>query len=88
MRIALLSAFIVALLIPASAAAADNPWLAKRVLNIAHQGGEDEFPSNTLYAVKRSVKAGADMLELGVMTARPIAFEQMRAGHAAPEAGG
>jgi glycerophosphoryl diester phosphodiesterase len=66
MRIALLSAFIVALLIPASAAAADNPWLAKRVLNIAHQGGEDEFPSNTLYAFKRSVKAGADMLELDV----------------------
>jgi glycerophosphoryl diester phosphodiesterase len=66
MRIALLSAFIVALLIPASAAAADNPWLAKRVLNIAHQGGENEFPSNTLYAFKRSVKAGADMLELDV----------------------
>ena len=66
MRIALLSAFIVALVIPASATAADNPWLAKRVLNIAHQGGEDEFPSNTLYAFKRSVKAGADMLELDV----------------------
>ena len=45
---------------------AQNPWLGKRVLNIAHQGGEDEFPSNTLYAFKRSVKAGADMLELDV----------------------
>ena len=67
MRIALLSApLVVALLIPAQAPAADNPWLAKRVLNIAHQGGEDEFPSNTLYAFKRSVKAGADMLELDV----------------------
>jgi glycerophosphoryl diester phosphodiesterase len=66
MRIALLSALIGALVIPASAAAADDPWLAKRVLNIAHQGGEDEFPSNTLYAFKRSVKAGADMLELDV----------------------
>jgi glycerophosphoryl diester phosphodiesterase len=66
MRIALLSAFVFALLIPASSVAADNPWLAKRVLNIAHQGGEDEFPSNTLYAFKRSVKAGADMLELDV----------------------
>ncbi|HTE63011.1 MAG TPA: glycerophosphodiester phosphodiesterase family protein [Solirubrobacteraceae bacterium] len=65
MRIAL-SALIVAVLLPASASAADNPWLAKRVLNIAHQGGEDEFPSNTLYAFKRSVKAGADMLELDV----------------------
>jgi glycerophosphoryl diester phosphodiesterase len=66
MRIALLSALTVALLLPASASAADNPWLAERVLNIAHQGGEDEFPSNTLYAFKRSVKAGADMLELDV----------------------
>jgi glycerophosphoryl diester phosphodiesterase len=66
MRIAALSALVVALLLPPSAAAADNPWLAKRVLNIAHQGGEDEFPSNTLYAFKRSVKAGADMLELDV----------------------
>ena len=66
MRIALLSAFTLALLLPPSASAAGNPWPAKRVLNIAHQGGEDEFPSNTLYAFKRSVKAGADMLELDV----------------------
>src|SRR5215213_2764198 len=66
MRIALLSALIGALVIPASAPAAENPWLEKRVLTIAHQGGEDEFPSNTLYAFKRSVKAGADMLELDV----------------------
>jgi glycerophosphoryl diester phosphodiesterase len=65
MRIALLSALAVALILPA-AAPAQNPWLAKRVLNIAHQGGEDEFPSNTLYAFKRSVRAGADMLELDV----------------------
>src|ERR687893_2023322 len=66
MRIALLSAVAVALLLPAAAPAAANPWLERRVLNIAHQGGEDEFPSNTLYAFKRSVKAGADMLELDV----------------------
>ena len=65
MRIALLSALALALLLPA-AADAQNPWLDERVLNIAHQGGEDEFPSNTLYAFKRSVKAGADMLELDV----------------------
>jgi glycerophosphoryl diester phosphodiesterase len=66
MRIALLSALALALTLPAAAGAADNPWLDQRVLNIAHQGGEDEFPSNTLYAFKRSVKAGADMLELDV----------------------
>ena len=57
---------LVLAVLAAPAAAADNPWLAQRVLNIAHQGGEDEFPSNTLYAFKRSVKAGADMLELDV----------------------
>jgi glycerophosphoryl diester phosphodiesterase len=66
MRIALLSVLTLALMTPAAAQAADNPWLEQRVLNIAHQGGEDEFPSNTLYAFKRSVKAGADMLELDV----------------------
>jgi glycerophosphoryl diester phosphodiesterase len=65
MRLALLSAVALALLLPA-AADAQNPWLEQRVLTIAHQGGEDEFPSNTLYAFKRSVKAGADMLELDV----------------------
>jgi glycerophosphoryl diester phosphodiesterase len=62
----LLLALVIALMLPSAAPAATNPWLAKRVLNIAHQGGEDEFPSNTLYAFKRSVKAGADMLELDV----------------------
>jgi glycerophosphoryl diester phosphodiesterase len=66
MRLALLTALALALLVPAAAPAAGNPWLERRVLNIAHQGGEDEFPSNTLYAFKRSVKAGADMLELDV----------------------
>jgi glycerophosphoryl diester phosphodiesterase len=50
---------------PASAGTA-NPWLERRVLNIAHQGGEDEFPSNTLYAFKKAIRAGADMLELDV----------------------
>jgi glycerophosphoryl diester phosphodiesterase len=50
---------------PASAGSA-NPWLERRVLNIAHQGGEDEFPSNTLYAFKKAVRAGADMLELDI----------------------
>jgi glycerophosphoryl diester phosphodiesterase len=49
-----------------AAGAATNPWLVKQPLNIAHQGGEDEFPSNTMYAFERSLKAGADMLELDV----------------------
>jgi glycerophosphoryl diester phosphodiesterase len=56
-------------LVPPSASA-QNPWLERRMLNIAHQGGEDEFPSNTLYAFKRSIRAGADMLELDVGVTR------------------
>src|SRR5829696_7787993 len=59
-------AVLLVLALPAASASAQNPWLERRVLNIAHQGGEDEFPSNTLYAFKKSVKAGADMLELDV----------------------
>ena len=66
MRLSLLLAALLALAAAAPAAAVGNPWLAKRVMNIAHQGGEDEFPSNTLYAFKRATKAGADMLELDV----------------------
>jgi glycerophosphoryl diester phosphodiesterase len=51
---------------PVPAGGNANPWLERRVLNIAHQGGEDEFPSNTLYAFRKAIRAGADMLELDV----------------------
>jgi glycerophosphoryl diester phosphodiesterase len=65
LALALLTA--VAVLFAATAAnAATNPWLERRPLNIAHQGGEDEFPSNTMYAFKQAMKVGADMLELDV----------------------
>ncbi len=51
----------------ASAAITPNPWLTNRFLNIAHQGGEFEAPSNTLYAFKSAVaERGADELELDV----------------------
>ena len=55
------------LLCAAAPAEAANRWIQKRApLNIAHQGGEDEFPSNTLYAFRKAVRAGADMLELDI----------------------
>src|SRR5215207_3250782 len=58
---------VVLMLLAATPAGAANPWIQKRTpLNIAHQGGEDEFPSNTLYAFKKAKKAGADMLELDI----------------------
>ena len=54
------------MLFPASAGTG-NPWLDERTfINMAHQGGEDEFPSNTMYAFKEALAAGADTLELDV----------------------
>ncbi len=43
-----------------------NPWLARRVLNYAHQGGAREGPSSTMLALRQAVAAGADGLELDV----------------------
>ena len=44
-----------------------NPWLDRNFLNIAHQGGEDEAPSSTMFAFGSAVaERGADMLELDV----------------------
>jgi glycerophosphoryl diester phosphodiesterase len=63
-RLALAALAFALLAAPANAA---NPWIEKRApLNIAHQGGEDEFPSNTLYAFHKALRAGADMLELDI----------------------
>jgi glycerophosphoryl diester phosphodiesterase len=39
--------------LPAASAEAKNRWLKPKAINIAHQGGENEFPSNTLYAFTR-----------------------------------
>jgi glycerophosphoryl diester phosphodiesterase len=72
MRRALLCSLAAALaLVPAVSAQAANRWIEKtRPLNIAHQGGEDEFPSNTMYAFRKALRAGADMLELDVGVTR------------------
>lgn len=52
---------------PAAGAGSEtNPWLERRVIDLAHQGGEWEAPSNTMYAFKRAVRKGADVLELDV----------------------
>jgi glycerophosphoryl diester phosphodiesterase len=73
-RLVVLLPVVVLALIEAAPAPAGaprpNPWLQRRVLNIAHQGGEDEFPSNTLYAFKKAVRAGADMLEIDIGVTR------------------
>ncbi len=43
-----------------------NPWLERRVIGFAHQGGAWEGPSSTLWAMRRAVAAGATALELDV----------------------
>jgi glycerophosphoryl diester phosphodiesterase len=44
----------------------DNPWLARRVIAYAHQGGAWEAPSSTLFAVRRALELGATGIELDV----------------------
>jgi glycerophosphoryl diester phosphodiesterase len=62
-----LLAAAVVVLIAAAPASAANPWLDNRVLNMAHQGGEDELPSNTMYAFRAALRqGGSQMLELDV----------------------
>jgi len=45
---------------------ADNPWLERRVLAYAHQGGAWEAPSSTLFAIRRALELGATGIELDV----------------------
>ena len=66
----LLAATAVLVLVAAAPASAANPWLGDRVMNMAHQGGEDELPSNTMYAFRTAIRRGADMLELDVSPTR------------------
>ena len=68
LRSLLLAAVVV--LVAAAPASAASPWLGDRVLDIAHQGGEDELPSNTMYAFRTAVREGAHMLELDVSATR------------------
>jgi len=43
-----------------------NPWLGRRVIAFAHQGGAWEWPSSTLFAIRRAIEAGATAIELDV----------------------
>src|SRR5271166_2267317 len=45
---------------------ADNPWLHRRVISYAHQGGACEAPSSTLAAIGKAVDLGATAIELDV----------------------
>jgi glycerophosphoryl diester phosphodiesterase len=43
-----------------------NPWLDRRVLTYAHQGGAWEAPSSTLFAIRRALDMGVTGIELDV----------------------
>ncbi len=43
-----------------------TPWLERRVIAYAHQGGAWEAPSSTLHAIARAIGAGATGIELDV----------------------
>ncbi len=45
---------------------AQNPWLERRVIAYAHQGGAWESPSSTLFAIRRAIEVGATAIELDV----------------------
>jgi len=59
-------ALLVILVAPPVASAGPTDWTELRTLNIAHQGGEDEAPSNTMYAYDRAMRLGSDMLETDI----------------------
>jgi len=44
----------------------DNPWLGRRVVAFAHQGGSHEGPSSTLFAISQAIERGATAIELDV----------------------
>ena len=56
------------MVLPGTAVAGGTDWLDLRRLNIAHQGGENEVPSNTMYAYRRALRLGSDMLEVDIHT--------------------
>lgn len=61
---AIVSMITVILLAPSTSAQdTTNPWLSRRVLAIAHAGGEDEAPHSTMYAFKRAASLGVEVLE-------------------------
>lgn len=70
MRRLLATTLLAGSLLVVAPAQAANPWLDRRVLDLAHQGGESEAPSSTMYAFKRAIRKGADMLELDVHASR------------------
>ncbi len=60
---ALVAVGLLAAVSPDAGAQSANPWLERRVLVIAHAGGEDEAPHETMFAYRRAHALGAEVLE-------------------------
>ena len=56
--------------VPSPDPSGPNPWLERRVLAYAHQGGAREAPSSTLFAFRTALEAGATALEMDVHATR------------------
>ncbi|HVE62658.1 MAG TPA: glycerophosphodiester phosphodiesterase [Mycobacteriales bacterium] len=65
-RLAPVLASLVLLGLMPGAEGATESWLDRRVLHFAHQGGEIEAPSDTLFALKTAKRKGADVVEIDV----------------------
>ena len=50
----------------AASAQGENPWLERRVLNMAHRGGRAEAPEHTLFAYKVALPKLVTLLEVDV----------------------
>jgi glycerophosphoryl diester phosphodiesterase len=50
--------------------ARDNPWLARKVVGFAHQGGAAEGPPSTIEAMRRAREHGASALEFDLHLTR------------------
>lgn len=48
----------------------DNPWLHRRVIGLAHAGGEDENPHSTIFAFDQAQRAGATMLDMDLQLSK------------------
>ena len=43
-----------------------NPWLGRRVVSVTHNGGEQQFPQDTVFALRRAQTLGMQVLDVDV----------------------
>lgn len=53
-----------------TATGARNPWLARRILAVTHNGGEKQFPGDTLFALRGALRLGLHVLDVDVQASK------------------